>query len=289
MSANDRRDERRQLRREVADQQGQDEVGAQGQQEVEQQEEAAAEQEEAPPPAEVPAKEPWDWARYEQYILTRYSDYVDEREQIADIRTTAFAINRFLGTLWMIDDHETNGQAFMRTPGGPIEFRRGPMAWNPSNRDMLERLDRHITENQNEATRIGYTARGDNTFYKLSMPGFAHYEVDRSHPWHPDYGRWIREEFQEYMRRGEYFPVMDMAPQPGDDEETSGVMTSHVELQTVQAARRLFRAQRVRARSETTRTYAVNLQFTGNITEQQEQDDSSDGSLATQDEDTGNR
>ena len=289
MSSNEPRDEQPEAGMGDANQQAPDRRAEQGQQDDRGQDEAAAEQEEAPPPAEVPAEEPWDWARYQQYILTRYSDYVDEREQIADIRTTAFAIHRFLGTLWMIDDHETNGQAFMRTPSGPIEFRRGPMAWNPSNRDMLEKLCRHITENQNEATRIGYTPIGDNTFYKLSMPGFAQYEVGRSEPWHPDYGRWIREEFQELMRRGENFPVRDTALQPGDDEEISGIMTSHVELQTVQVARRLFRAQRVRARREATRTYAVNLQFTGNITEQQAQDDSSDESLATQDEDTGNR
>ena len=113
-----------------------------------------------PPPDEVPAKELWGEARYEQYVLTRYSDYIDEREQIAAIHTTVFVIGQFLGTLCVVDDHEVNGQAFMRTPTGPVEFRRGPMAWNPSNRDMLTKLCRHVSENQNEVTRIGYEAGG---------------------------------------------------------------------------------------------------------------------------------
>ena len=99
----------------------------------------------------------------------------------------------------------------------------------------------------------------------MNIPGHIQYKVSRSDPWHPDYGRWIWEEFLDLMRRGGNFLVRDMAPQPGDDNEISGIMMSHVELQTVHVARRLFRAGRVRARSETTRTYAVNLQFTGNI------------------------
>ena len=133
MSSNEPRDEQPEAGMDDANQQAPGWIAEQGRQDDRGQDKAAEEQEEAPPPAEVPVEEPWDRARYKQYILTRYSDYVDEREQIADIQTTAFVINRFLGTLWMIDDHETHGQAFMRTPEGPIEFRRGPMAWNPSN------------------------------------------------------------------------------------------------------------------------------------------------------------
>ena len=90
------------------------------------------------------------------------------------------------------------------------------------------------------------------------------------------------------MRRGINFPVRDLAPQPGDSNKANELTTSHVELQTVHAVRRFFQAGRVWARTEAAQTYAVNVQFSGNIREQREQDTSLVESYVTQDADTGN-
>ena len=91
------------------------------------------------------------------------------------------------------------------------------------------------------------------------------------------------------MRRGINSPVSDLAPQPWERDEPWGLVQSHVKLMTIHAARRFFMAQRVRVRTETMRTYAISLQLTGNIQEQEEQDDSMVGSIAKQDDDAGNR
>ena len=179
MSHNDLRDDQLEVRRDDANLPAQDKIAAQEEQGVVTGQEAEVQE---PPPDEVTAEEPWDETRYEQYILTKYSDYIDEREQIPEIHTTSFVIGRFLGHLEVIDDNEVNGRAFMRTPTGPVEFRRGPMAWNPSNRDMLEKLCRHVNKNQNEATRIGYEARGDFAFYTNSRDTY-HFVCHRSISW----------------------------------------------------------------------------------------------------------
>ena len=138
--------------------------------------------------ADIPVKQPWNRARYEGYILSRYSDFINDREQVPDIHTTAFVIGWFFGTLWVIDDNKDNGQAFVKTPAGPIELRREPMAWNPTNRDMLDKLCQHVIDNQNPGTRIGYAVTGNNAMCTLQIPDITTYEVSRSHPWYPDYG-----------------------------------------------------------------------------------------------------
>ena len=177
----------------------------------------------------------------------------------------------------------------MKTTSGPIEFKRGPIAWNPANRGMLDKLCVHVTDNRNPDTEIRYNMRNGETGYLIQIPGRPGHEVHRRHPWHPDYGHWIREEFRKLMHRGINFPVDDTAPKPWEDAEQDVFNYSYVELQTVHVARRLFRAGRVHARREPTRAYALNLRFSGTITEQREQDDSTDASLATQYADASNR
>ena len=97
-------------------------------------------------------------------------------------------IGQFHDTLYIVDDHEENGQAFMKTISGPIEFKRGPIAWNPVNRNMLDKLCMHITDNLNPNTEIRYNMHNGEASYFIRAPGRAGHEVHRRHPWHPDYG-----------------------------------------------------------------------------------------------------
>ena len=215
---------------------------------------------------------------------------ITEEEQADHIHTSTVIKGQFVGNLYIMDDGNI-GAAFMKSSRGPIEFVRGPVSWNATNDYMLDKLCAHMSLHQSTTLRSGYELNSNGMVMYYFSRGGRTSRIGPQHPFHPDYGRYVREMYADCLSSGGQAPYYDTFRSENSDDENEllpdAPYVSYIELQTIDAARIAFR--RIHTRRAQQSVFSVNLRVSGTIGGQDEQDNSMDESIDSQNEDTSNR
>ena len=180
----------------------------------------------------------WTLERYEQWIENEYFPVIGRIDEDVEIHEERLLIGQFSDNAEVLV-LGNRSVAFIKTAKGPVVLMQGPYAWNPSSEIELTRLCRHMNLTRKYNVETGYVYRkGSGATQFLIDFGERVITVGPNHPWHPEHGRWIRDNFDELQnhRSRQEFELTNHCDEQETHSEDGSSLSSramYVELQTL--------------------------------------------------------